>query len=363
MIYKAGRFFDGASSPNSRGVIEVKPRGHGANVGSMPGALLTRSRAATVLLPILVAPLLASCTAPPAPRPPAPPATAPAPAPATTLAPFTGYDDPVEAGNIESGDVQESSGLAASACQDVLWTHNDSGGEAVIFALDTEGGNLGTWQIPGAQVVDWEAIATYKDSSGKCFLIIGDVGDNDAARGALTVYRVAEPVMSAEAAQSDSENPLQTESAQVMQFRYPDGNSNAETLLVRPQSGELYVVTKKETGPAGVYRIAPEFGTGSTVTGEKLADMSVAANPEGRFTDGSMSPDGRRVILCDVEGGYELVLPDGETDPDAVWRQEPAAVDLGDREQGEGVTYSRDGLSLYASSEGEEPPLYLIKRK
>ncbi len=321
------------------------------------------SPAVTVLLSILVATLLASCgttPAPPAPVPPAAPVPQPAPAPTST--PAAGYAKPVEIGSIEDQDVQESSGLTASQCQDVLWTHNDSGGEAVIFAMDTEGGHLGTWQIPGAQVVDWEAIATFKDASGKCSLIIGDIGDNDAARAALTVYRVTEPVLSADTARSDSENPLQTEPAQVMQFRYPDGNSNAETLMVRPQSGELYVVTKKESGPAGVYQIAPEFGTGTTVTGDKLADMSVAANPEGLFTDGAMSPDGRRVMLCDVQGGYELILPDGETDPDAVWRQQPTPVDLGDREQGEGVTYSRDGLSVYASSEGEEPPLYLIKR-
>ena len=74
-------------------------------------------------------------------------------------------------------------------------------------------------------------------------------------------------------------------------------------------------------------------------------------------------PDGRRVMLCDLEGGYELVLPDGATDPDAIWQQTALTVDLGDRKQGEGVSYGRDGRSLYASSEKKNSPLYLITRE
>ena len=81
------------------------------------------------------------------------------------------------------------------------------------------------------------------------------------------------------------------------------------------------------------------------------------------LTGGSISPDGTRVMLCDLNGGYELVMPEGATDPDAVWQQEPLPVDLGDRPQGEGVSYGRDGLSLFASSEKKNSPLFLIKRR
>ena len=67
-------------------------------------------------------------------------------------------------------------------------------------------------------------------------------------------------------------------------------------------------------------------------------------------------------MLCDLDGGYELVLPEGATDADAIWQQTPQAVDLGDRKQGEGVSYGRDGRSLFASSEKKNSPLYLITR-
>jgi hypothetical protein len=68
-------------------------------------------------------------------------------------------------------------------------------------------------------------------------------------------------------------------------------------------------------------------------------------------------------MLCDLKGGYELVLPPGATDPDAVWQQKPVTVDLGDREQGEGVSYARDGLSLFASSEKKNAPLFVVRRR
>jgi hypothetical protein len=56
-------------------------------------------------------------------------------------------------------------------------------------------------------------------------------------------------------------------------------------------------------------------------------------------------------------GGYEFVLPDGaDAAPDRIWRQTPKPVPLGDRPQGEGVSYGRDGLTLYASSEKPNAP-------
>jgi hypothetical protein len=284
----------------------------------------------------------------------------------TTSAELTSdYASPVVAGIIDTAEIKESSGLSASECQDVLWTHNDSGNDALVYAISTTGEHIGTWRVDGARNIDWESIATYKGPDGMCSLFLGDIGDNDEVRSEVEIYRIPEPRVSAETASSSSASPLSTEPAQTMRFSYPDGSNNAETLLVHPWSGDIYVVTKKESGPAGVYRTAPAFGTGTgtAVTSERVAEVSVPSEPEGLLTGGSISPDGRRVMLCDVNGGYELVLPEGATDPDAVWQQNPSPVDLGDRKQGEGVSYGRDGLTLFASSEKKNPPLYLIKRK
>jgi hypothetical protein len=291
------------------------------------------------------------------------PRTGPTPGATASAGLTSDYASPVVAGLIETDEIRESSGLSASECQDVLWTHNDSGNDPLVYAMSTEGRHLGTWRVDGAQNVDWESVATYKEPGGKCFLVLGDIGDNDEMRGELDIYRVVEPTASTATASATSASPLRTEPAQAMKFSYPDGSNNAETILVHPWTGDIYVVTKEKSGPAGVFRIRPAFGTDAAVRGEKVADVSVPSEPEGLLTGGSISPDGRRVMLCDLKGGYELVLPDGATDPDAVWQQKAMAVDLGDREQGEGVSYSRDGLSLFASSEKKNSPLFLIERR
>src|SRR6188768_498599 len=71
------------------------------------------------------------------------------------------YDPPVVIGTIRSDDITESSGIAASRCQrDVLWTHNDSGDDAFIYAISPKGNSLGTWKVSGAQNFDWEDIAS-----------------------------------------------------------------------------------------------------------------------------------------------------------------------------------------------------------
>ena len=93
--------------------------------------------------------------------------------------PGSAYGQPVVTGRIKSRDITESSGIAASRCQDgVLWTHNDSGDDAFIFAINKAGDNLGTWKVPNVQNIDWEDIASYKDKDGKCYVYIGEIGDN-----------------------------------------------------------------------------------------------------------------------------------------------------------------------------------------
>lgn len=270
-----------------------------------------------------------------------------------------GYNKPVVMGEIESKEITESSGLAASRCQtDVLWTHNDSGNDADIFAITPKGKTLGTWRVKNAQNVDWEDIADYKDASGKCYLYIGDIGDNKSGRPDRTIYRVMEPTISS-ALSDDGALPL-TEPADAVTFKYPDGPHNAETLLVHPTTGEIYVLTKRIDGPSSVFKIPAQFG--SVVNAQKIAEVTVPSVPNGLLTGGSVSPDGRRVFLCDYTAGYELQLGD-DPDFDDVFKSKPIPVDLGEREQGEGVTYSSDGSAIFASSEKRHSPVIEVTRK
>lgn len=278
--------------------------------------------------------------------------------------PESHYDPPKVVGKIKSGDIEESSGLAASRCQnDVLWTHNDSDNGPYIYAFRSSGETLGTWKVQNAASRDWEDIAAYKDKTGKCYLYIGDIGDNELQYSDHAVYRITEPIVKDSDARSDRKNPLVTEPAEVVRFKYPDMNQNAETLMVQPMTGSIYVLSKRVAGVSSVYRIKPDFGNPETQKAQIIAEVSVPSIPNGMLTGGDISPDGNRVIVCDYTQGYEFNLPANATNFDEVWLQKPEIVNLGERKQGEAVCYSVDGTSVFATSEGKRSPVIEVRRK
>jgi hypothetical protein len=274
------------------------------------------------------------------------------------------WGEPKVVGKIQSKEIDESSGIAVSRCQnDVMWTHNDSDEGPFIFAINSAGENLGTWKVTNANSNDWEDIAPYKDANGKCYVYIGDIGDNQKQFAEHAVYRVAEPVITASEAKSEQKNPLTTEPAEAVRFKYPNSTPNAETLLVHPTTGVIYVLTKHNQGPSSIYRIDPNFGSAEVQTAQKVGEISVPATPPGRLTGGDISPDGRRVFLCDNAQGYELTLPENTTNFDEIWTQKPEIVNMGERKQGESAGYNVDGSAVFATSEGKHSPVIEIKRR
>ena len=64
------------------------------------------------------------------------------------------------AGHIQNKRLSESSGLASSNRYDqVLWSMNDSGNAPELFALNTQGDDLGTWTLGETVQSDWEALS------------------------------------------------------------------------------------------------------------------------------------------------------------------------------------------------------------
>lgn len=274
------------------------------------------------------------------------------------------YQKPQVVGKIESSEITESSGIAASKCQpNVFWTHNDSGDDAFIFAVNSKGAKLGTWKVAGAKNKDWEDIAAFKNANGECFLYIGDIGNNELARGEMTIYLVKEPQVSESNKSSSKKKPSATENAAAFRFEYPDSRHDAETLMIHPTSGDIYILSKQLAGAAGVYKLAADYSPDKTNVLKKIADFSVPALPNGFLTGGDISPDGRRVVVCDYFGAYEIILPEAAKNFDEIWKQKVAVIELGPREFGEAVGYSADGKSIYATSEKRNQPFIQVKRK
>jgi hypothetical protein len=235
--------------------------------------------------------------------------------------------------------LQEASGVAVSRrVPGRLWTHNDSG-QPEIFALDTSGAVTAKIRLSGATVEDWEAIAAGPCAAGSC-LYVADIGDNDARRKRITIYRLPEPDGKAGSVAT----------AEAFHATYPDGPRNAEVLLVTPD-GRLTIVTKGDTAPAAVYRFPQELRAGSTVKLERVGQSRDAGKSakDDRITDGAVSADGGWVVL---RSNGSLVFYRAAELMAGAWR-EARRVDLAKlgEPQGEGVAFGA-GNTLYVAGEG-----------
>lgn len=276
---------------------------------------------------------------------------------------FQLYGTPTKLATLKNPAINESSGLAASRLNpNIYWTHNDSGDGPFVYAFDSRGESRGVFRVAGAQARDWEDMGIGPGPKrGQYYLYLGDIGDNARERTEIVVYRVLEPELTIAAKNSSKKNPRTTNAAEAIRLRYPDGKFDSETLLVHPATGNLYVITKVLLRNATVYEAAAPFVAGQVVTMKRIGEIKVPSLLGGTLTGGSISPDGRRVAFCDYLQGYEVVLPRASNNFNDVWKQTATAFSLGERQQGESITYRADGKALLATSEGKGAPLIQVE--
>jgi len=239
---------------------------------------------------------------------------------------------------VRIAELPEASGVAISRrSPGRLWAHNDSG-KAVLVALDARGSVTGHVQLSGLKIDDWEAVAVGACPGGSC-VYIADIGDNDARRKRITVYRVGEPA---------GENTVGIKDA--FHATYPDGAHDAETLLIAPDGG-LFIVTKGDTGPIGLYRFPRELKPGETHQLERVGKPHASGkiSDDQRITDGAVSGDGAWVVL---RTSRSLTFHRASDFFAGNWA-ESGRVDLKgiSEPQGEGVALAADG-TLYLTGEG-----------
>ena len=276
---------------------------------------------------------------------------------------FQVYGTPTKIATLKNPAINESSGLAASRLNpNIYWTHNDSGDGPFVYAFDSRGESRGVFRVAGAQARDWEDMGIGPGPQrGRYYLYLGDIGDNRGERTEIAVYRVLEPQLTVADKTSSRNNPRTTDAAEAIRLRYPDGKFDSETLLVHPTTGNLYVITKVLLRNATVYEAEAPFVAGQVITMKRIGEIKVPSLLGGTLTGGSISPDGRRVAFCDYLQGYEVVLPKASNNFNDIWKQTVTAFSLGERQQGESITYSADGKALLATSEGKGAPLIQVE--
>jgi hypothetical protein len=239
-------------------------------------------------------------------------------------------------------EINESSGLAAGrANRGVFWTHNDSGSAPKLFAFGAKGEHVATLKVTGARARDWEDMASFS-LGRRHFLLIGDVGDNNAARNSCCLYIVPEPRLRPGArGQEASVKPLQT-----IQFRYEDGPHNCESVAIDPGSRRIYLVSK-ETGKAcKLYALDWPTRLGrSELVAKPVASLTIPTT-----TAMDISPDGLRMVVLTYGDAWEYARRQKEAWADASARA-PRRIRMPRRVQGESICYGIDGKTLYLTSE------------
>lgn len=234
--------------------------------------------------------------------------------------------------------ISESSGIAPSQLHEgVWWTHNDSGDHPPdVYAVDEEGETLATISL-NVELRDWESIIVADGPEGEPAVFVGDIGDNFGGGWPnIRVYRFDEPEVLADAAVDPAE----------LTFTYEDGGRDAESLMIDPRDGRMYIASKEFSG--GLYEAPEELDPEGENVLERIDSAPLFA------TDAAFHPDGTRYVIRTYWGATVYDSTDG------VPGSPIGSFDLPEMEQGESVAFTPDGTELMAGSEGEHSPVWRI---
>jgi hypothetical protein len=189
--------------------------------------------------------------------------------------------------------INESSGLIFY--RNKLWTHNDSGNEPKIYAIDTLGSEIiQTITVENAQNIDWEDIC--QDNN---YIYIGDFGNNYGQRNLLTIYKIKKT--------SIPNTGNCKVKAEIIQFSYlnmplagaiPQRSAyDCEAMVCFNDT--LVIFSKNWQKPiCNVYCIPAKAGKYNISPSETI-------KLEGLVTSASLSPDGQNLVLL----GYKNFVP------------------------------------------------------
>lgn len=191
-----------------------------------------------------------------------------------------GEKPPFEAtpeGVLLSPQMNEISGIAYSNLfGSSFWGIEDSGNGPFLHLINKNGTITRSVFLANAVNRDWEEVAEVGDS-----IYIAETGDNNEAYTSYRYYRLTEL-----AAAGDTANNIQT-----IEFIYGDGSHDSEAFVVDPQTGSIYIITKRDN-PSRLYRLKAPLNTSGLTTAEYLGDLSLT-----NIVAATLSKDGKEVLM------------------------------------------------------------------
>lgn len=269
--------------------------------------------------------------------------------------------------DIPSRVINEASALTRShRSADILWTLNDSGGDAAVYALSTEGKLLATVTLTGLGVFnqDWEDMGSFTQGN-KHYLLIGDVGDNFAWRPNITFYLIEEPTLSTH---PDTVEKLQAPVLHTFRVQLPNGPRDIESIAVAPDENAVYLITKRDNSPT-LYRFSLAHHENSPLSELIASDLGEITIPRADrnniyfnwVTAMDFSESGRWAYVGTLSHGYRYARAPNQSWQEAL-QQQPIAFSQPKLTQIEGGCFDlRDDQQLFVISENLPAKMARIK--
>ncbi len=264
-------------------------------------------------------------------------------------------------GTLENNEIDEASGLARSQRDpNVLWVINDDGA-AVLHAIDTTGGMLGRVKVSDATNRDWEDLASFT-LGGVPYLLLADIGDNEAGRKDVRFYVIEEPDPATK----------KVKYAWRVDFSYSGGPRDAEAIAVDVENERVLVLSKREI-PARLYTVPLRPDSKKRQTATRLGAIGSLPQPSRRDvefapktdawhwqpTSMDISGDGMWAAVLTYGGVYLYGRRPGQSWLEAMHRP-PLVVSRTGNRQAEAIAFDESGNALYITLEQRNAPLFRL---
>jgi endonuclease/exonuclease/phosphatase family metal-dependent hydrolase len=256
------------------------------------------------------------------------------------------------AGRLENPKIDEASGLARSQREaGVLWTIND-GGKPKLHPLDTRGAKLGEVELRKAENRDWEDLTSF-ELDGKPYLLIADIGDNDARHEKRTIYIAKEP----------RTDEGKTRVDWHVDFEYPNGPRDAEAAAVDIENERILVLSKRDIPPQ-LYELPLRPGGDEKITARWLGTIESLPRPSRsdvefapktknwhwQPTGMDISADNRAAVIMTYRAVYYYLRREGQDWFEAL-NTKPVRIGLGNFRNAEAVAFGDDRRTVYVTGE------------
>ena len=260
--------------------------------------------------------------------------------------------EPKQVGILANPQLKEVSGLAASSLYpSLLWAINDGGDDPLLYAIGSDGADLGTFRVKNARNLDWEALSSFRLQES-AYLLIADVGDNWQQRQTATLYVVKEPAITATGLDTNTAVDIDWQ----IHFTYEDGPQDCEAVAVDPANQSVLLLTKRGLAPA-LYEVPLQADDpGAPAVARRLASVPHFNWP----TDMDLSPDGLAAVVLTYNHAY-LFRRKPKVDWPKAFQKKPRRLRFETLRQQEAISFGYYGRSVWVTSERRPAPLVRIE--